>query len=149
MSRNEKPKAGMDCMSAGSQGPYPARQGRSPSSLALQHQGSCFSLRDTSTSHEAVPLSLLPHSQLMKTMLIIVKMKKGRGSMATFTMIAVIKNNSPIATRLPKMRTCWGILQERVSVSKTYPPRKPARLGPSSPMGIPVKCQHRRLVFCL
>lgn len=68
-----------------------------------------------------VPLSFLqlPYSQLMKTMLIMVKMKKGRGSMVTFTMIAVTKNTSPMATRLPKMRICWGILQERLSVRKT------------------------------
>lgn len=63
----------------------------------------------------------VPRSQLMKTMLIMVKTKKGRGSMATFTMIAVIKNTSPMATRLPRMRTCWGILQERVSVRKAQP----------------------------
>lgn len=59
----------------------------------------------------------------MKTMLIMVKMKKGRGSMEIFTMIAVTKNTSPMATRLPEMRICWGILQKRVSVRKTQPPK--------------------------
>ena len=29
--------------------------------------------------------------------------------MVTFTIIAVIKNTSPMATRLPEMRICWGI----------------------------------------
>lgn len=64
----------------------------------------------------------LLHSQLMKIMLIMVKTKKGRGSMGTFTMIAVTKNTSPMATRLPEMRICWGILQKRASVRKTQPP---------------------------
>lgn len=59
---------------------------------------------------------------MMKTMLIMVKTKKGSGSMATFTMTAVIKNTSPMATRLPKMRICWGILQERASSEESPAP---------------------------
>lgn len=43
--------------------------------------------------------------------------------MGTFTMIAVTKNTSPMATRLPEMRICWGILQKTVSVRKTQPPK--------------------------
>lgn len=78
----------------------------------------------------------------MKTMLIMVKTKKGRGSMATFTMIAVTKNTSPMATRLPEMRICWGILQERVSVRKTRSPK-------AREAGDKLSHGNRRLVFCL
>lgn len=101
ISRDEKPKARMGCTSVGSQCHSPVGPGRVPNLL--------FSLGSFPT----------PYSQLMKTMLIMVKTKKGRGSMVTFTIIAVIKNTSPMATRLPEMRICWGILQERVVWVKT------------------------------
>lgn len=39
--------------------------------------------------------------------------KKGSGSMGIFTRTAVIRKTSPMTTRLPRMRTCWGILQGR------------------------------------
>lgn len=51
--------------------------------------------------------------------------------MGIFTMIVVTKNTSPMATRLPEMRICWGILQKRVSVRKTQSPKN-LELGPSS-----------------
>lgn len=54
-----------------------------------------------------------PCSQLMSMILIMVMMKKGRASRCTFTRIAVIRNTSRIATRLPRIRTDWEILQER------------------------------------
>jgi len=94
--RDEKPKARMSCTSVGSQCHSHVGAGRVPNLL--------FPL---GSSPE-------PYSQLMKTMLTMVKTKKGRGSMVTFTIIAVIKNTSPMATRLPEMRICWGILQKRV-----------------------------------
>lgn len=88
------------------------------------------------------PSPPLPHSQLIKMMLIMVKMKKGRGSMVTFTMTAVIKNTSPMATRLPKIRICWGILQERVSVRKTHLPKaceSGAKLSHGNPSQTPAQ----------
>lgn len=88
------------------------------------------------------PSPPLPHSQLIKVMLIMVKMKKGRGSMATFTMTAVTKKTSPMATRLPKMRICWGILQERVLLRKTHPPKaceSGAKLSHGNPSRTPAQ----------
>lgn len=51
--------------------------------------------------------------QLMSMILIMVMTKKGRASMGTFTRAAVIRNTSRMASRLPRIRTAWGILRER------------------------------------
>lgn len=42
--------------------------------------------------------------------MIMVMTKKGRASSCTFTRMAVIRNTSRMATRLPRIRTDWGIL---------------------------------------
>lgn len=51
--------------------------------------------------------------QLMRMILIMVMMKKGRASICTFTKMAVIRNTSRMATRLLRIRTVWEILPER------------------------------------
>ena len=51
--------------------------------------------------------------QLMSMILTIVMTKKGRASTGTFTRTAVIRNTSRMASRLPRIRTAWGILGER------------------------------------
>ena len=57
-------------------------------------------------------------SQLMQTILIIVMVKKGRGSICTFTRVAVMRNTPKMTARLPTIRSFWGILEERTS--QTY-----------------------------
>lgn len=64
-----------------------------------------------------------PNLQLMSMILIMVRTKKGRGSICTFTRIAVTRNTSRMATRLPRIRTDWGILQrERQGVVRAGRP---------------------------
>jgi hypothetical protein len=46
----------------------------------------------------------------MSMIFIMVMTKKGRGSICTFTRTAVTRNNKRIDTRLPRIRTDWGIL---------------------------------------
>lgn len=46
-----------------------------------------------------------PSLQLMSMILIMVMTKKGRASICTFTRIAVTRNTSRMATRLPRIRT--------------------------------------------
>ena len=54
-----------------------------------------------------------PRLQLMNVILIMVMTKKGGASRGTFTRMAVIRNTNRMATRLPRIRTDWGILPER------------------------------------
>lgn len=54
-----------------------------------------------------------PGLQLMNMIFIMVTTKKGRASRGTFTRMAVIRNTNRMATRLPRIRTDWGILPER------------------------------------
>lgn len=51
-----------------------------------------------------------PRLQLMSMILIMVMTKKGSGSKGTFTRMAVIRNTNRMATRVPRIRTDWGIL---------------------------------------
>lgn len=46
----------------------------------------------------------------MGMIMIFVMTKKGRASRCTFIRIAVIRNTSRIAIRLPQTQTDWGIL---------------------------------------
>lgn len=47
----------------------------------------------------------------MQTILIIVKVKKGTGSMSTLTMMAVTMKTRKMTAKLPEMRSFWGILK--------------------------------------
>jgi len=50
---------------------------------------------------------------LMQMILIMVSVKKGRGSIATLTETAVSRNTTRMTVRLPEIRSFWGILGER------------------------------------
>lgn len=57
-----------------------------------------------------IPAPSQPRLQLMRTILIMVSTKKGTASICTFTRTAVMKNTTRMATRVPRIRTDWGIL---------------------------------------
>lgn len=57
--------------------------------------------------------------QLMQTILIIVRTKKGRGCMSTLTNTAVSMKTSRMTVKLPEIRSFWGILKQTQGSSKT------------------------------
>lgn len=93
-------------------------------------QGSPGALAWTSPTLISAPS---PDLQLMSTILTMVTTKKDRASMSTFTRAAVTRNTSRMATRLPKIRTDWGILEEAggmaVGVRKGQPGAEEAGAG--------------------
>lgn len=56
--------------------------------------------------------------QLMKTILIMVMVKKGSGSIETFTRTAVTIKTKKMATKLLRILTCWGILMWKGTETK-------------------------------